>query len=87
MERRLEQRANAFAAELLCPKQEARTEYRRLQDISAALNNLTKRFGVSKELASLQLAQSGAVEDANHQSELEQSGPPGAFYPWGRSGR
>jgi len=84
MERRLEQRANAFAAELLCPRQEAGAEYRRMHDVGAALNNLTRCFGVSTELASLQLARSGAVAEVDHQRQLEQSGPSGAFYPWGR---
>jgi Zn-dependent peptidase ImmA (M78 family) len=84
MGRSLEQRANAFAAELLCPRQEAGAEYRHVRDIGAALSNLTRRFGVSNELASLQLARSGIVDDVNHQRELEQFGPPDAHYPWDR---
>ena len=82
VDRRLEQRANAFAAEFLCPRDEAAAEYRRAGDVQSAIARLTFRFGVSQELAALQLAKSRAVTDRSHQREVEIVGPPGASYPW-----
>ncbi len=48
-----------------------------------ATNGVTLRFGVSDELAAMQLAKSRIVTDRRHQQEIESIGPPGAFYPWG----
>jgi Zn-dependent peptidase ImmA (M78 family) len=79
-----EKRANAFAAQFLCPRQEAGAEFRRTQSVKEAVKQLTIRFGVSKELASIQLANSGEVSDPNSQAELELLGPARAIYPWSR---
>jgi Zn-dependent peptidase ImmA (M78 family) len=82
MDRKLEQRANAFAAEFLCPQDEAAAEYRYAGDLGSAINRITFRFSVSKGLAAMQLAKSHAVTDRGHQREIESIGPPGASYPW-----
>jgi Zn-dependent peptidase ImmA (M78 family) len=82
IDRQLEQRANAFAAEFLCPQDEASAEYRDVGDVRSAISRLTFRFGVSQELAAMQLAKSLIVTDRKHQMEIESIGPPGAFYPW-----
>jgi Zn-dependent peptidase ImmA (M78 family) len=84
MEQSSEKRANAFAAEFLCPRREAGAEFRRERNVGNAVRQLTVRFGVSKELASMQLANSGEVNDFSGQAELESLGPPGATYPWKR---
>lgn len=84
MERMAEKRANAFAAQFLCPKQEAGAEFHSDRNVTEAVTRLTIRFGVSKELASIQLARSGEVNDSNAQAELESLGPPNATYPWSR---
>jgi Zn-dependent peptidase ImmA (M78 family) len=84
MEQIPEKRANAFAAHFLCPQQEAGAEFRRAADVTEAVTRLTMRFGVSKELASIQLANSGEVNDLDAQAELESLGPPNATYPWSR---
>jgi Zn-dependent peptidase ImmA (M78 family) len=84
MEQSTEKRANAFAAEFLCPRREAGEEFRRDRNVSEAVRQLTVRFGVSKELASMQLANSGELNDPNDQTELESLGPPRATYPWRR---
>jgi Zn-dependent peptidase ImmA (M78 family) len=84
MEQVPEKRANAFAAEFLCPRQEAGTEFRTNPGVKEAVKRLTLRFGVSKELASIQLANSGEVNDPNAQAELESLGPIHATYPWSR---
>jgi Zn-dependent peptidase ImmA (M78 family) len=82
VDRKLEQRANAFAAEFLCPQDDAAAEYRHVADVTQAIKRLTDRFGVSQELAAMQLAKSRAVTDRQHQREIESIGPPGASYPW-----
>jgi hypothetical protein len=82
MERRLEQRANAFAAEFLCPRNEAFTEYQRSHTVRATIDELTTRFGVSNGLAALQLARSGQSFNLDAQREIENLGPQGAHYPW-----
>ena len=84
MEQSPEKRANAFAAEFLCPRGEAGAEFRRRRSVSETVRQLTSRFGVSNELASMQLANSGKVNDRNAQAELESLGPAHATYPWTR---
>ena len=84
MNRKLEQRANAFAAEFLCPQGEVEAEYIRTASVEQAINRCTSRFGVSKELAAVQLGKSAAVTNLNHQREIVTIGPPGAFYRWDR---
>jgi Zn-dependent peptidase ImmA (M78 family) len=84
MERRLEQRANAFAAEFLCPRREAAAEYQRDRDVVETIHRLTDRFGVSDELATLQLARSGQYFSTQGLCDIEELGPPGASYPWSR---
>lgn len=84
MDRRLERRANAFAAEFLCPQREAGAEYRQNPDVPRTIERLTRRFGVSNQLAALQLAQSGEVADAAAQKSVESFGPSDAYYPWRR---
>ena len=84
MEHLPEKRANAFAAEFLCPRQQAGAEFGEGQDVRETIKRLTLRFGVSNELASIQLANSGKVNDRNVQAELESLGPTNATYPWSR---
>lgn len=82
MDKRLEQRANAFAAELLCPRREAGLDYRYDRDVGASIRRLTRRYGVSNELAVLQLARSGEHFDIAAKHEIRQLGPSDAIYPW-----
>lgn len=84
MDKSVEQRANAFAAEFLCPRKLAEAEYLDSQDVPPAIGRLTERFGVSRELAALQLGKSTAINDRRHQSEIEAIGPAGATYRWSR---
>lgn len=57
--KRLEQRANAFAAEFLLPMRQAYEVYQNLPVTSEALSELMKRFGVTKLLAAEQLRNYG----------------------------
>jgi Zn-dependent peptidase ImmA (M78 family) len=84
VDRKLEQRANAFAAEFLCPSQQAATEFRNTRSVALTIAELTNTFGVSNELAALQLARSNATFDLRAQREIEAAGPPWARYPWSR---
>lgn len=82
MDRKLEQRANAFAAEFLCPEEEVEAEYLQAGDVELAISRTTARFGVSRELAALQLGKSGRVSDLHHQQKIESIGPRKASYWW-----
>jgi len=84
MERRLEQRANAFAAEFLCPKNEAGRLFDQAGDVQLAIEAITSRFGVSNQLAALQLARSRYHSDPSVQRAIEGFGPDNASYPWTR---
>ncbi|MBZ0145983.1 MAG: ImmA/IrrE family metallo-endopeptidase [Pseudorhodoplanes sp.] len=55
-----EQRANAFAAELLVPRDHAQTIVSASSDISDALTQLTEKYRVSYEVAAWQILNSGA---------------------------
>jgi len=55
----VEQRADAFAAELLLPRKTAREEAESIADIETLVNVLTARFGVSRELTAWQIRNSG----------------------------
>ena len=54
----IEQRANAFAAELMLPRSLARQAANRIKDIKKCVDELTLLFGVSKELAAWQIRNS-----------------------------
>lgn len=56
-----EQRANAFAAELLLPREAAAETYRRLTGLEVTFNRLMQQYRVSKTLAARQLL--------NHEAE------------------
>lgn len=56
-----EQRANAFAAELLLPREAAAETYRRLEGLEVTFNRLMQQYRVSKTLAARQLL--------NHEAE------------------
>jgi Zn-dependent peptidase ImmA (M78 family) len=53
-----ERRANAFAAELLLPRSDAKEFYAKHRDVTTALDALTHMFGVGKVLAANQLRNS-----------------------------
>ena len=50
-----EQRARAFAAELLLPRRVARAEYEKFDDPDIAVRSLSSRFGVSGEIVAWQV--------------------------------
>ncbi len=90
-DRRREQRANAFAAEFLCPLSEAGALWDVLKNSASAasafspsvvVKRLVSDFQVSRQLATLQLANSGINFTRQEQSQLEQLGPGEAHYPW-----
>jgi Zn-dependent peptidase ImmA (M78 family) len=54
-----EQRANAFAAELLLPAEEAGRAFAKGRDPATAVRDLTKRFGSSKQIIAWQAIRSG----------------------------
>jgi Zn-dependent peptidase ImmA (M78 family) len=55
----VEQRANAFAAELLLPRLTAGRLYQRANDLESALKNMSRHYEVGKSLAINQLHNSG----------------------------
>ncbi|MFI5461175.1 MAG: ImmA/IrrE family metallo-endopeptidase [Isosphaerales bacterium] len=55
----VEQRADAFAAELLLPRKTAKEVAESIPDIENLVHTLTSRFGVSRELTAWQIKNSG----------------------------
>lgn len=68
----IEQRARAFAAEFLLPRQVARNEYRQSPDLPTALNRLAKRYRVSRRVAEYQLHNSGCALTASDEIALSE---------------
>jgi len=63
----VEQRADAFAAELLLPRHLATAEPSLYTDIDAGVGQLTKQYGVSRELTAWQIRNSGIhLSPADH---------------------
>lgn len=58
----VEQRARAFAAEFLLPRESASEYMRRLDSVGTALDALSRDFQVSKEMAALQVLNSHAYK-------------------------
>lgn len=56
----VEQRANAFAAELLLPRMTAGRIYQKAHDLESALKNMSRHYEVGKSLAINQLHNSGS---------------------------
>jgi Zn-dependent peptidase ImmA (M78 family) len=67
-----EQRANAFAAELLLPRHIAMKAATEHQDIIDCVRELTSRFEVSKEIASWQIRNSGFILSEAAKAKLQQ---------------
>jgi Zn-dependent peptidase ImmA (M78 family) len=82
MDRTAEQRANAFAAEFLCPRFYVRQAYDQLMSAGDVIDQVTKHFGVSRELAALQLARAGCYLTASDQREVEEIVQSDASLPW-----
>jgi Zn-dependent peptidase ImmA (M78 family) len=61
----LEQRANAFAAEILLPREEAARTYRQATTLEAAVRTLVEGFDVSRQVAKAQIKNSGAASGAD----------------------
>jgi Zn-dependent peptidase ImmA (M78 family) len=57
----VEQRANAFAAEFLLPREIARQALAKFTSGLELISDLSNRYGVSRELAARQVENSGAV--------------------------
>ena len=57
----LEQRANAFAAEILLPRDEAARAYRQANSLEAAVQALVEGFAVSRQVAKAQIKNTGAA--------------------------
>jgi Zn-dependent peptidase ImmA (M78 family) len=55
----VEQRANAFAAELLLPRMTAGRIYQKAHDLESSLKNMSRDYEVGKALAINQLHNSG----------------------------
>ena len=65
-----EQRARAFAAELLLPRQAAREVYHASENLTNTLNQLQQHFGVSKQVAAYQLKNSYCPLRGDDETEL-----------------
>lgn len=66
-----ERRANAFAAELLLPRDRAGREAAHAENIESAIRSLSQRFGVSFELAAWQVRNSNVNLSAEDISSLK----------------
>jgi len=76
----VEQRAEAFAAELLLPRQIARQASESIEDTDNLIDHLTRRYGVSQELAAWQIRNSGASLTPSRSSVLRSLvSDPGRF--------
>ena len=76
----VEQRAEAFAAELLLPRRIARQASESIEDTDSLIDQLTRRYGVSQELAAWQIHNSGASLTASRSSVLRSLvSDPGRF--------
>jgi len=82
MDRTAEQRANAFAAEFLCPRFGLRLRFEQCMVARQVINEATDHFGVSRELAALQLARADCELSLNDQREIDTHVAADAYLPW-----
>ncbi|MFZ1640539.1 MAG: ImmA/IrrE family metallo-endopeptidase [Candidatus Contendobacter sp.] len=74
----IEQRANAFAAEILLPRRAAARSYRQATSLEAAVKGLVEAFEVSRLVAKTQIKNSNAASGADL-AEIEAAlNPPGS---------
>ena len=82
MDRAAEQRANAFAAELLCPRFYVRNLYEQFLSAADVVAVATSKLGVSNELAALQLARAYCQLGPDDEQYIESLVAPDASLPW-----
>lgn len=82
MDRAAEQRANAFAAEFLCPRFCLHQMFDQFMSADVVIDRATQQYGVSRELAALQLARAECQLSTSDQRQIEAHVSPYASLPW-----